>query len=183
MMPPEQRSLRALRKNQTIVMGGKKYEQEEEEKKQQVNDDQLIGENLQISHAHSLDSSQELELEIIKREMQADQIQPFDEILDNQRKTYGEVPHQDFKSLQSHVDTLDYQPDEFKDLFRKIRMDNAERNFKIFGIAPPKKEKRQMKAADLMNAMSLKIMQIEALNKSHAHMDIEGSEPKNRLII
>ena len=37
-----------------------------------------------------------------------------------------------------------------------------------------------MKAADLMNAMSLKIMQIEALNKSHAHVDMEGNEIQKR---
>lgn len=56
-------------------------------------------------------------------------------------------------------------------------MENADRNFKIFGINPPKKERREMKAADLMNAMSLKIMQIEALNKSHAHIE---NGPQNR---
>lgn len=57
-------------------------------------------------------------------------------------------------------------------------MKNAERDFKIFGIAPPeKKEDRENVSGNLMGRMSLKLMQIEALNKSQSKMEqIHGGQ-------
>ena len=56
-------------------------------------------------------------------------------------------------------------------------MKNAERDFKVFGIAPPeKKEDKNRVNGNLMGRMSLKLMQIEALNKSHSKLMIDQGE-------
>ena len=68
---PEQKIVRELRKNQTVAFLKPPNSDDEEEKNQKDEEcmDHLHGDNLKVDDGHRLDSSQELELEIIKREM------------------------------------------------------------------------------------------------------------------
>ena len=108
--------------------------------------------------AHKLDSDHENELELIKHEMTSKKIQPHDEIIANKRKSYGDCSSLGDERSLFQVDYLDYNPSQYKELFQSIRMKNAEREFKIYGIVPPKKVKKIMSAADVLNSLSLKIM-------------------------
>ena len=66
---------------------------------------------------HALDSSQELEFDILKKEMKQMKIAPFKEIIEQQKKVVEADPDQ-FKSLQSFVNLDDFKTHQYKELFQ-----------------------------------------------------------------
>ena len=72
-----------------------------------------------------------------------------------------------------NVDYQDFNSNQYKELFQEIRMANAERDFKIFGIVPPKKEKKILSAEEVLKAMNLKLREIETLKNFKKPAPIE----------